>query len=168
MNKPTNLNRKGWKEWYNNTYLLSDHWIDLRNSLIAKVNYKCEKCGSSPKTLNCHHLSYANLGKELRKDLIIVCKDCHLSYHPEKIKEMNSNKKKKKYNKKEYQKKYYQKNKKTPEEREEINKKNKILREKKENLEKERWLNTLTINQKRDLEESEKIYKENENEVKNK
>lgn len=67
---------------YYSSYLHSKHWYKLKKRLISgKVVSKCYICGSSSRLL-VHHISYANLGKEvLGRDVVIVCFNCHEEIH---------------------------------------------------------------------------------------
>jgi hypothetical protein len=71
------------KIWYREVYLKSDYWLELRERLYKEVNNICEECTQSGIGLQVHHLSYKNLGKELRSDLVVICKFCHSKYHPQ-------------------------------------------------------------------------------------
>jgi len=90
------------KKWYQNIYLKSSYWNKVRRSILFDCNYKCEKCNKTDK-LHCHHLCYDNLGQELREDILAVCKDCHLEFHPQhkvKLKKIKKSRKRKKIFKK--------------------------------------------------------------------
>lgn len=64
------------------TYLLSAHWKRLKSQLIySNSRAACFLCGISYKLL-LHHVSYDNLGHErLKRDLFILCYDCHNRAH---------------------------------------------------------------------------------------
>ncbi len=72
--------KKLFDRWYNNRYLRSKHWKKVREILLVEVGNKCQKCGDT-KILQCHHLCYDNLGQEVRKDLVVLCKKCHTNCH---------------------------------------------------------------------------------------
>ena len=65
-------------------YLQSDHWRDLRKKVLRDCT-GCEMCGvprwlasiAYDQDLHLHHLTYANLGKEDRNDLQVLCARCH-------------------------------------------------------------------------------------------
>jgi len=61
-------------------YLASPHWKNRRNTLLQKRGKVCELCGST-KQIQIHHQTYCRLGKELDKDLIILCSNCHSKIH---------------------------------------------------------------------------------------
>lgn len=46
-------------------------------------DFTCEQCGRQLKAseLNCHHLTYKRLGRELRTDIEVLCEDCHFHKH---------------------------------------------------------------------------------------
>lgn len=68
------------KKWYNDLYLKSPHWKELRKKVLANANYKCQLCGEH-KSLRVHHNTYENLGHENLSDLIALCDCCHTAYH---------------------------------------------------------------------------------------
>jgi hypothetical protein len=61
-------------------YLKSDHWQHMR--LVAREHYgdQCALCGST-ESLDVHHRTYARRGREMLKDLTVLCRDCHVSFH---------------------------------------------------------------------------------------
>lgn len=61
-------------------YLLTEHWIETREKAKIKSNYRCEVCNSQNQ-LNVHHKTYENRGCELPEDLIVLCQDCHKTFH---------------------------------------------------------------------------------------
>jgi hypothetical protein len=61
-------------------YLKTQHWYSVRNKVFKRAKYQCELCGSKD-TLNAHHKTYANLGKEKLSDIIVLCKKCHQKFH---------------------------------------------------------------------------------------
>jgi hypothetical protein len=61
-----------------NEYLKSEHWITFSDGMRRKNCYCCGLCKPS---LEVHHTTYENLGKELPCDVITVCKSCHLAIH---------------------------------------------------------------------------------------
>ena len=53
---------------------------DRQTTGYESAYYKCDRCGwNCPKdTLDVHHKHYRTLGKETRKDVMVVCKgECH-------------------------------------------------------------------------------------------
>ena len=61
-------------------YLQSAKWGELRSACFARDNHKCLKCGSTS-YLNCHHISYTNLGNEKLSELATLCESCHTALH---------------------------------------------------------------------------------------
>ena len=62
-------------------YLLTDHWLDVREQRNAIDGYKCVLCGS-PYNLHVHHISYDRLWCEKPDiDLVTLCEDCHFKLH---------------------------------------------------------------------------------------
>jgi hypothetical protein len=61
----------------------SQHFADLRSSIMAEVGSACEECGKVGK-LHAHHLRYPGRDEvEQRDDLIILCPACHKKAHQE-------------------------------------------------------------------------------------
>lgn len=67
-------------------YLDSDWWKE-KKTLILQETKKCEICGKEHQ-LYVHHLHYDTLGNETRKDLMVVCYDCHQKIHGRKVNEI--------------------------------------------------------------------------------
>jgi 5-methylcytosine-specific restriction endonuclease McrA len=63
-------------------YLKSQHWLQRRMSAMVRPG-ACQVCGS-PKDLDVHHNTYANLGREKEEDLTVLCRDCHRLFHENK------------------------------------------------------------------------------------
>lgn len=63
------------------TYLLSQHWQDVRlRYRNSKLPQNCYICKSS-NNLNLHHKTYKRLGHERLNDLMYLCRDCHELTH---------------------------------------------------------------------------------------
>ena len=58
----------------NNFDNLPTKWIFLRECILERDNYRCQKCGKSKKPFEVHHKKYINLKG---KDLITLCRSCH-------------------------------------------------------------------------------------------
>ena len=74
-----------WDEWewraVKKEYLKSYKYQRKRTARLKLDDYTCQQCGSQS-NLNCHHKTYSTLGKEdFKKDLIIVCQECHHAIH---------------------------------------------------------------------------------------
>ena len=63
-------------------YLKSKHWLELRDKILERDNYKCILCGN--KDVQVHHKTYDRIGEESFNDLITLCGNCHLTYHSTK------------------------------------------------------------------------------------
>ncbi len=61
-------------------YLLTPEWRAVRERKIADAGHRCEFC-NSPRSLNVHHRVYDRRGRELLKDLIVLCSSCHQRHH---------------------------------------------------------------------------------------
>jgi hypothetical protein len=64
-------------------YLRSDVWQRTRELALEYYGGKCCLC-NSPEQLNVHHRTYERKGHERLADLIVLCRDCHSSYHGKK------------------------------------------------------------------------------------
>ena len=65
-------------------YLRSDYWMRLRESVYRR-DRTCRVCNSD-EDLQTHHRSYKHKGdfNKERKDLTLLCKECHELYHENK------------------------------------------------------------------------------------
>lgn len=61
-------------------YLNSDHWKQIRLKALDRAGNRCQLC-SSTNNLNVHHNTYKNRGNEDLKDLVVLCRDCHMKFH---------------------------------------------------------------------------------------
>lgn len=65
-------------------YMTSTAWRTRRGAEIAKAGGACQECGhngSAGIPLQVHHLRYDNLGDELERDIVVLCKLCHECKH---------------------------------------------------------------------------------------
>ena len=61
------------------SYQRTDYWRSLSQSLRDSVG-RCEKCGAEG-GLVVHHDTYERIGAERRKDLRVLCFECHKDVH---------------------------------------------------------------------------------------
>ena len=63
-------------------YLATPYWQFISYYFKNNNNFKCSLCGKQG-TLNLHHNTYKNKGKELlnSKDVIVICNECHKKFH---------------------------------------------------------------------------------------
>jgi len=61
-------------------YLKTDHWQHIRRTKLRLTRNRCQLCGSRNK-LNVHHRSYAEVYQEQLDDLIVLCEQCHSTFH---------------------------------------------------------------------------------------
>jgi 5-methylcytosine-specific restriction endonuclease McrA len=64
-------------------YLQTPEWKARRLRHLKSVGYRCQICNASGKTLNVHHRTYIRRGEELYQDLVVLCEDCHETFHRE-------------------------------------------------------------------------------------
>lgn len=64
-------------------YLNSTHWKRLREKILNECDYTCQRCGEKKPRfmLQIHHRNYENVGNEERKDILLVCEECHRKEH---------------------------------------------------------------------------------------
>jgi hypothetical protein len=62
------------------TYMLSIEWQELRILVFTRDNYTCQSCGTKS-ALNCHHITYEDLGMETLDQLTTLCTTCHTTLH---------------------------------------------------------------------------------------
>lgn len=66
-------------------YLKSDHWLRFRQHVLFSANNRCQLCnrngGYGGVTLNVHHRTYENLGNESVRDVVVLCQNCHHTFH---------------------------------------------------------------------------------------
>lgn len=65
-------------------FLRSKIWKDFRLKVIKKRKSTCEACGLrlSPRQCQVHHGDYTRFGgRELQKDVFLLCKHCHRTVH---------------------------------------------------------------------------------------
>lgn len=62
-------------------YLESEHWQHFRKEAFKHFNGMCQLCGRTNETLELHHKTYINRGRETFNDVILLCTHCHELYH---------------------------------------------------------------------------------------
>lgn len=60
-------------------YLLSDHWLEMREKALTRDDNLCVDCGDTAKCV--HHTTYKRLGFEWLSDLVSLCHECHKKRH---------------------------------------------------------------------------------------
>jgi len=61
-------------------YLYSKEWESLRNAVMVRADGWCELCNR--KAVEVHHIKYPkNLEDDNIKNLLAVCRTCHLKLH---------------------------------------------------------------------------------------
>lgn len=61
-------------------YLKTEGWKTRRAAAIKRAGNHCQVC-KSPDRLEVHHNTYERLGHELAADLIVLCRNCHQTFH---------------------------------------------------------------------------------------
>lgn len=62
-------------------YLQTEHWKALRQQMLKRARYRCQLCNRGDVSLHVHHRTYENRGDERYSDLIVLCADCHQTFH---------------------------------------------------------------------------------------
>lgn len=62
-------------------YLESDSWKEKRDTILKRRGRKCFACRTTEGMITLHHVTYARVGNELPKDLVILCWECHKKVH---------------------------------------------------------------------------------------
>lgn len=65
------------------SYMASREWQIKADALKRAASSRCEDCGrpGNRSTLDVHHKHYDTLYKERRKDLEVLCRECHSGRH---------------------------------------------------------------------------------------
>ncbi len=61
-------------------YLATPEWQETRKLALATAEHHCQLCNAGGE-LNVHHRTYERIGEERPADLIVLCKDCHATFH---------------------------------------------------------------------------------------
>ena len=67
--------------YYRDVYLKSPEWQNIQLEALILQKYQCRLCGAKDIPLDVHHLQYRHLWDVKRKDLKILCRDCHEKVH---------------------------------------------------------------------------------------
>jgi hypothetical protein len=79
-----------WRKKYE-SHIRSTRWKAMKKAVIKMRGNKCEECGYGSPNLELHHLTYERFGRELWKDVKLVCKQCHPSCDEQRKKEIAKN-----------------------------------------------------------------------------
>lgn len=61
-------------------YLRSPEWKGRRKDALVAAGGRCQDCGAT-RDLHVHHLTYKRHGRELPRDLRVLCARCHRGRH---------------------------------------------------------------------------------------
>lgn len=63
-------------------YIKSDAWKDMKNRYWStKIDKCCVSCGAREVPFDFHHITYDRLGCEETRDLVLLCRQCHIYVH---------------------------------------------------------------------------------------
>jgi len=69
--------RSEWRTFYDR-FMRSSQWREIADDACEGANWTCQGCGATGVPLHVHHLTYIRFGgRELRKDLKVLCQECH-------------------------------------------------------------------------------------------
>jgi ssDNA-binding Zn-finger/Zn-ribbon topoisomerase 1 len=76
-----NLSKKSHINYYQ--YINSPEWRQKSEEAKKRARYRCQVCNKSSweAVLNTHHRTYERLGFEMEEDLVVLCGDCHSTFH---------------------------------------------------------------------------------------
>lgn len=63
-------------------YLASPEWAETRRRALKRCGFRCQLCNREGQ-LNVHHRTYERRGNEKNEDLIVLCRECHKTFHQE-------------------------------------------------------------------------------------
>lgn len=61
-------------------YLQTDEWKETRADALRAAEYRCQLCCAGGR-LHVHHRTYVRRGDEHIGDLIVLCAECHETFH---------------------------------------------------------------------------------------
>jgi 5-methylcytosine-specific restriction endonuclease McrA len=64
-------------------YLLTSHWQEVRQAALKRAKFRCQVCNGSG-LLDVHHRTYERRGDELPRDVIVLCRGCHQTFHDQR------------------------------------------------------------------------------------
>lgn len=62
-------------------YLKTEHWQEVRKRMLKRAGGRCQVCNRAGVSLHVHHRTYERRGQEEYGDLIVLCADCHRTFH---------------------------------------------------------------------------------------
>ena len=85
------MNIPDWMRKEYGEYIKSYRWKQKRDAALERAQFRCERCGFSKysKTLEVHHVTYANFKNEKPEDLRVLCAECHEIEDRQREKESN-------------------------------------------------------------------------------
>lgn len=66
-------------------YLASPEWRSRREWALERADRRCQLCNTTRTPLHVHHRTYERLGAELPSDVIVLCGQCHQTFHDERV-----------------------------------------------------------------------------------
>ncbi len=70
------LRRMGYRE-----YLRTPEWRTTRAAALLRAGHCCSLDATHTTDLEVHHRTYERRGEELASDLVVLCHDCHMTFH---------------------------------------------------------------------------------------
>ncbi|NYZ77495.1 HNH endonuclease [Candidatus Micrarchaeota archaeon] len=68
-----------------------DKWNEIRKKVYRRDSWTCRRCGATGVEVHAHHIvPFSKGGSDKLDNLETVCKDCHISIHPDSTMERES------------------------------------------------------------------------------
>lgn len=80
-NKQVKEKKKSERKKEYDSYLRSKEWRVFRELILMERGNYCEYCDEWFESLDIHHIHYKNFKKELREDVLVLCRCCHSKMH---------------------------------------------------------------------------------------
>jgi hypothetical protein len=76
------MDKVAWREWYDETYLHTEHWHGVQKVVYGRNGGRCERCDTNDME-HIHHVHYCSLWHELEDPTSVmgVCAECHGFLH---------------------------------------------------------------------------------------
>ena len=62
-------------------YLRTPEWRRTRAAALLRAGHRCSLDASHDRDLEAHHATYERRGEELPSDVVVLCADCHRTFH---------------------------------------------------------------------------------------
>jgi len=66
-------------------YLDTPEWARTKKRMLRRAHGRCQVCNGADTTLHVHHRDYSRRGNERNADLVVLCKECHQTFHENRV-----------------------------------------------------------------------------------